>query len=138
MPSDLPDYTRYITQQIEVPQAEQGPVIPRPLADKGDDGSNSSLGTAFTTIAEYAPADGKSFHAAYVFASCEEDYRVQVRWDGSVVFGPVYCESRIPFTMFFPWGRFTMPGDGSKKVDVQMRVESGTAAAYADIRGEEV
>jgi len=139
MPSDLPDYTKYITQNVVIPAAEQGPVIPRP---KGGILAKGSVTTtaAYQTVASRTVTNLKTFQLAKILVSCDEDVMYQLRWAGVVISAEVYVSGGLPFTDWFPWDYKEMTGDGAKAFDIQVKYPSGGSAGtcHAEIVGEEV
>jgi hypothetical protein len=137
MGGDLPDYTKYITQVITIPQSLQGPVIPRP---KGQVQVLGSLTTtaAYQTIAEYVVTDDFYFELAKIALSCKEDTWIKIRWDSTDISIEYLVLGKLPFTDWFPWDWVEMLGDGAKKIDIQVKYDSVEATAYAELVGEEV
>jgi len=150
VPADLPDgetgpllvdvkgrlYVRLYGAEVD--QDKPG-VIPRPMGGVQEKGTVTTTDT-FQTVASKVVSTGKKFQLAKILVGCSEDVEFQLRWDGSVVCGPVTLSGKIPFTDWFPWNYKEMIGDGSKAVDIQARYPSGGSAGscYGEIVGEEV
>jgi len=135
--SDLPDYTAYITQNIELPAEEQGPVIPRP---KGGVLAKGSITTTseYQTVAEYTPTAGKTFQLTKILVSPEQDTWVSYWWNGIRISAEILLTGKIPFTDWFPWDYYPMQGDGSKKFEVKAKAYTTEGYCGVEIVGEEV
>lgn len=138
-PSDLPDYTRSITINIEVPEIQQAPVIPRPKGGVLEKGSVTTTGT-YAELAARTVTNGKTFHPAKILVSCDEDVMFKLVWGGSDLGAEIYLARKLPYVDWFPWGYKTMAGDGSKKFQIMVKYPSGGSAGtcYGEISGEEV
>jgi len=139
MVSGLPDYTKYVTQNITVPASEQGPVIPRPKGGVLEKGSVTTTGS-YQTVASRVVTNLLKFQLAKIIISCPEDVMYQLRWDGTVISAEVYVMGKIPFTDWFPWNYKEMVGNGVKTFDIQVKYPTGGIAGtcHAEIVGEEV
>ena len=137
MGGDLPDYTKYITQTVIIPQSLQGPVIPRPKGGVQVKGSATTT-ASYATIVEYEVTEDYFFELAKIALSCKEDTWVKVRWDGTDISIEYLVAGKLPFTDWFPWDWYEMLGDGVKKIDIQVKYNTAAATAYAELVGEEV
>lgn len=139
MVTDLPDYTQYITQNVEIPDIQQGPAIPRP---KGGILAKGSVTTTalYTTVASRTVTNGLRFQLAKILVSCDQDIMYKLIWDGIDISAEVYVSGGSPWTDWFPWDYYAMLGDGVKVFDVQVKFPTGglAGACYAEIVGEEV
>lgn len=137
--ADLPDYTKYVSQNITIPASEQGPVIPRP---KGGILAKGSV----TTTASYAVAasrtvtNTKSFQLAKILVSCDTDVMYRLRFNSIMISAEVYVSAKLPWTDWFPWDYYPMLGDGSKAFDVQVKFPPGGSAGTCEVEvvGEEI
>lgn len=139
MPSDIPDYTKYITQNVVIPAQEQGPAIPRPKGGILKKGSVTTT-ASYQTVASHVVTNTKSFQLAKIIVSCDTDVMYKLRWNGVDKSAEIIVPANTPFTDWFPWDYLTMTGDGVKAFDIQVKFPSGgSAGTYnAEIVGEEV
>jgi len=114
-------------------------VIARPRGDLRGAGSVTTT-ASFATVVSRTVTNGKRLHLASITVSCDQDVEFQVRWDGTVIFGPHILASKLPWPHWFPWNWGAMDGNGVKAFDVQARYPSGGAAGTCtvDWTGEEV
>lgn len=139
MGNDLPDYTKYITQNITIPEVEQGPVIPRPKGGIRGKGSVTTT-SAYATIVTRTVTNAKTFQLAKILISCTEDVQYKLRWAGSDISAEVIVPADTPWTDWFPWDAYDIDGDGSKAFDIQVKFPTGGLAGTcnAEYMGEEV
>jgi len=139
MVSGLPDYTRYVTQNVDIPASEQGPVIPRPKGGVLKKGSVTTT-ASYQTVASHVVTNGKTFQLAKILVSCDTDVMFKLRWNGADISAEVYVPAKVPFTDWFPWDYYAMVGDGVKIFDIQAKYPSGGSAGtcHVEIVGEEV
>jgi len=139
MTGDLPDYTKYIAFNVNIPDVNIGPVIPRPKGGILEKGSITTSGT-YQTVASHVVTNLKTFQLAKILISCDEDIMYKLTWSGADVSTEVYVSSKIPFTDWFPWNYKTMLGDGIVTFTIEAKYPSGGGAGtcYAEIVGEEV
>lgn len=114
-------------------------IIPRP---KGGILAKGSVTTtaAYQTVATHTVTTGKTFQLAKILVSCDEDFLYKLRWNGTDISVEVYVSGAVPFTDWFPWNYYSMPGDGAKAFDVQAKYPTGGSAGtcQVEIVGEEV
>jgi len=135
-PSDLPDYTRYIAVQVELPPTEQAPMIPRPKGGVKAKGSITTAAT-YTTVASHVPASGKTFQVSRVIVSVEYASWVKFRWDGADISAELLMDDKTIMILHFPWDYEPMAGDGVKAFDVQAKYYTRAGLCNVEIVGEE-
>jgi len=136
MTIDLPDYTKYVTQNPSISLTAPGEVIARPKGGKKASGTVTSTGT-YAVVAEYAVTDEKTFQLAKTLYSCKEDTWFKLTW-ADVDLGPeVLVLGGIPFPDWYPWNYEPMTGDGVDKIQVKAKYDSTPGAVFAEIVGEE-
>ena len=136
MVSDLPDFTRYITQTPDVPDSQQGPVIPRPKGGKKEKGSVTTTAT-YQTLCSYTPTRAKTFQLSKIVVSCEKAAWVKYRWDGADISCERLVDDKSILFEHFPWDYHSMVGDGSKAFDIQVKLYSEAGTANGEIVGED-
>jgi len=138
MVSDLPDYTRYIAFNVNIPDVQIGPVIPRPKGGILEKGSITTTAN-YQTVATRTVTDEKTFQLAKILVSCNKDIQYKLRWNETDISAEVYVPGTIPFTDWFPWNYYEMIGDGAKAFDIQAKFPTGGEAGTceAEIVGEE-
>lgn len=136
MVRDLPDGTKYIAVSVDV---DVSAVVPRPKGGELAKGSVTTTDT-YAVVASHIVTDGKELQLAKILVSCPEDVMYRLKWDGTVISAEVFVYRGVPFTDWFPWDYYDMPGDGSKKFEVEVKFPSGGVAAtcHVEIVGEEV
>lgn len=114
-------------------------VVPRPTGTVKNKGSATTT-SDYQTVAQITVTKDKTFHPAKLTISCSEDVMVKIRWDGSDISIEYYVMGKLPFTDWYPWNWNPCEGDGTKKIDVQVKYPTGGAAAtvFAELSGEEV
>lgn len=137
MSPGLPKWTQFITQNIEIPAAEQGPVIPRPKGGVLKKGYVTTT-AAYQVVADHTPTDGKQFMLTKILASPEQDTWISLWWNGVRISPEILLTGKIPFTDWFPWDYEAMIGDGSKKFEVKAKYYTTEGYCGAEIVGEEV
>lgn len=135
--SDLPDYTTYTTQEITIPASEQGPVIPRPKGGILEKGYVTTT-SAYQSVADHTPTDGKQFMLTKILVSPEQDTWVSLWWNSVRISPEILLTGKIPFTDWFPWAYAEMVGDGSKKFEIKAKYYTTEGYCGAEIVGEEV
>jgi len=126
-----------------VPRALQGEMIARPMAFEMDGypkKGNVTTTAAYQMVVEYEVPANYKYMLSKILISCPEDVMYRIRWDGTAKSAEVYVAGGIPFTDWFPWGYIKMWGDGTKKIDIQVKYPTGGAAAdcHAELIGEYV
>jgi len=134
---DLPDYTKYITQQIEIPAVEQGPVIPRPKGGIKETGSITTSAT-YAAVASRTVTKGKTFQLSKVVLSAEKASWFKYRWGGVDISSERLMDDKTIVIEHFPWDYHSMLGDGSKKFEVRARQDTEVGTFTAEIVGEEI
>jgi len=137
MVSGLPDYTKYVTQNVTIPAAEQGPVIPRPKGGILAKGSVTTTGS-YQTVASRTVTNGLLFQLSKVVVSAEKAAWIQYRWAGSVISAERLMDDKTILIEHFPWGYYAMLGDGAKAFDVQAKYYSEVGIVNVEIVGEEI
>lgn len=137
MSYDQPDYTVVVTYQLNVPDIQISPVIPRPKGGELATGSVTST-SSYQTVASHTPTSGKEFQLAKVVISCENATWVKYRWNATDISAERLLDDRAVLIEHSPWGYKTMLGDGSKAFDVQVKYYSSPGTVNVEIIGEEV
>lgn len=137
MVSGLPDYTKYVALNVEIPDSDQGKVIPRPKGGILQKGDVTTSGT-YQTVAEVTVTLEKQFQLAKIVVSAQKAAWVKFRWDGSDISAERELDDITILIEHFPWDYYEMVGDGSKKFDVQAKQDSEAGTLNVEIVGEEV
>jgi len=139
--------TEIVTGAVDVsqgvPRVLQGEMIARPMGFEMDGfpkKGNVTTTDTYATVVEYQVPANYKYMLSKILVSCPEDVMYRIRWGGTVKSAEVYVTGGIPFTDWFPWGYIKMWGDGTDKIDIQVKYPSGGAAAdcHAEIVGEYV
>jgi len=126
------------TDEVSVTLSQQD-IIPRPKGGILAKGSGTTT-ASYATVASRVVTNGKSFQLAKILVSCNQDVMYKLRWNGTDISAEVLLSAKIPLTDWFPWNYYSMPGDGAKIFDIQVKYPSGGSAGtcFAEIVGEEV
>jgi len=112
-------------------------VIPRPKSTVKAKGSITTQSTYQTVCSITVPA-GKTFHPTKMTVSCDQDVLAKLVWDGEDISIEYYVMGGIPFTDWYPYGWNPCEGDGTKKIELQVKYPSGGASGscQGEICGE--
>ena len=137
MSTGLPDYTRMIAVNVEIPPAEQMPTIPRPkggVLEKGVDETE----VGWVSIASHTVTDDKEFQLSKVVVSVEYATWIRYRWAEAVISCERLMDDKTILLEHFLWDYYTMEGDGALFFDVQAKYYEETGRVNVEIVGEEV
>lgn len=137
MPGDLPDYTKYITQIVTIPQNLQGPVIPRPKGQIKEKGAITTT-SAYQTVASVTVTDAFQFQLSKIVVSTTGAAWIAYYWDGVLISCERLLDARTILIEHFPWDWHEMIGDGIKLFEVKAKYYIGAGTVNAEIVGEEV
>ena len=137
MPKDLPDYTRSVTVSVEVAPIEAAQMIPRPKGGILKKGSITS-GASYAGVASHTVTLGKTFQLSKVVVSVEKAAWVKYQWAGSDISAERFIDDKCTLIEHFPWGYYSMLGDGSKAFEVQAIQYVTPGKCTVEIVGEEV
>ncbi|MEM1542817.1 MAG: hypothetical protein QXV82_09340 [Ignisphaera sp.] len=98
-------------------------VIPRP---KGETVLTATGITDidWTTILEYTVPENYRFRIAKILVSCEKDAEFTIVWGTQAIHPPTYLTGRVPHVDWFPYGTYTLDGDGTTTLQVQAKYPS--------------
>lgn len=135
--TDLPDYTRYVAPNIDIPDIEQGPVIPRPMGGILAKGSVTTT-SAYQTVASRVVTDALEFQLSKLMISAKKAAWIKWRWNGTTISAERLLDDKTILIEHFPWDYYFMLGDAAKAFDVQAKYDSEAGTLNVEIVGEEV
>ena len=122
-----------------MPEIRSSSVIPKPKSTRRAKGSITTS-SSYQTVCSITVSKGKTFHLTKITVSCESDVIAKIVWDGEDISIEYYIIGGIPFTDWFPYGWNPCIGDGTKKIELQVKYPSvgSSATCYGEICGEEI
>lgn len=135
MSSDLPDYTRTMVINVDVPESTATPT--RPMGGIISKGTATTT-ASYATIATRTVTTGKSFQVAKIVVSSTKAAFYKLRWNGTDISSERHMDDGTIAIEHFPWNYYTMAGDGAKAFDVQAKYDTEAGTTTVEIDGEEV
>lgn len=134
---DLPDYTDLIVVNVDVPPAQQMPMIPRPMGGIKEEANATSTDT-YADIVTHTVTNAKTFQLSKIVVSVEKATWVKLQWNSADISCERLLDDKTTLLEHFPWDYHTMEGDGAKAISIQAKYESEAGDVQAEIVGEEV
>jgi len=120
-------------------------VMAWPLGRVTKKGTSASVSTSYTTVCEITPTKDKTFELAnFSISGYGDDIFVKLVWQSKDLTPVFYIMEHLPFVQWFPPHYFTgegkpLLGDGSSKLQLQVRAEDGTITVCdGELVGDEV
>lgn len=113
-------------------------VVPKPKSTRKAKG-HITTSSSYQAVCSITVTNGKTFHPTKITVSCDQDVMAKLVWDGEDISIEYYIIGGVPFTDWYPYGWNPCKGDGTKKIELQVKYPSGGSAGtcHGEICGEE-